>query len=558
MGASFTAQQLAELRKSSGQDGTQRLLTKAEQTMQQLWARVLEVEAESIGPEDNFFQLGGDSITAMKLVGEARKAGLQLTLAEIFRHAQLGTFANRCVQAVNESVDKITAPFSLLSPATKDAMFSATRPFYLVGDMNSIVDVLPVTYTQKYFIKKGIQNPREAFNYFSIGLEAALDTQRLKDSCRALLEHFPILRTHFCEWKRELYQVIPRQYNVPLKVFDVDGVLVDESHAIRMRDIDHIRPLGLPTSLILVRHTSGASRLIVRLSHAQYDGVSLPVMLKSFASLYQQESLRPNLDFSRYLAYMQERHTASAHYWRQLLNGSQITRIASKLVPKMRNDTTIETIRLEKVISAPKLPTGLTTGLLVSCAWAIVLSHISGNVDVVYGLVVTGRNSNLPGITEMLAPCVNFVPVRAQMSSTNSSAQLLHSLQDQFISLGESDSMGLGDIVQHCTDWPAGSEFESIVQHQNIDEQPQFQFSGENTKLEWFENPFAVPNRFSILSHPRGDGLAITIGGNTGMMTGESAQILMNMICDTISRLSGDLGTPIGSCKSSLPECTWG
>jgi len=59
---------------------------------------------------------------------------------------------------------------------------------------------------------------------------------------------------------------------------------------------------------------------------------------------------------------------------------------------------------------------------LISSAWAIVLSHISGEEDVVYGLVVAGRNSNLPSITDLMGPCLNFIPVRAQPNSTKTSA----------------------------------------------------------------------------------------------------------------------------------------
>ncbi|KAE8823751.1 hypothetical protein PTNB85_09876 [Pyrenophora teres f. teres] len=66
MGASFTAQQLAEMRTSS-QGPKRQPSTEAEQTMQQLWAQVLNIERDSIGLDDSFFRLGGDSIAAMKL-----------------------------------------------------------------------------------------------------------------------------------------------------------------------------------------------------------------------------------------------------------------------------------------------------------------------------------------------------------------------------------------------------------------------------------------------------------------------------------------------------------
>ena len=44
------------------------------------------------------------------------------------------------------------------------------------------------------------------------------------------------------------------------------------------------------------------------------------------------------------------------------------------------------------------------TALLVSSAWAMVLFYITGEEDVVYGQVVTGRNSDILGIAEMVSP----------------------------------------------------------------------------------------------------------------------------------------------------------
>ncbi|EFQ92914.1 hypothetical protein PTT_09891 [Pyrenophora teres f. teres 0-1] len=88
IGASFTAQQLAETQTSS-QGPKRQPSTEAEQTMQQLWARVLGIDADIIGLDDSFFRLGGDSIAAMKLVGSARRTGLPLSVADIFRYPKL-------------------------------------------------------------------------------------------------------------------------------------------------------------------------------------------------------------------------------------------------------------------------------------------------------------------------------------------------------------------------------------------------------------------------------------------------------------------------------------
>ncbi|KFY29655.1 hypothetical protein V494_08572 [Pseudogymnoascus sp. VKM F-4513 (FW-928)] len=87
-GSAFSVQQLAESR-TTEQSLKQQPASKAEQCMQAIWADVLNINASNIGLDDSFFHLGGDSIAAMRVVAEARKAGLCVAVADVFRHRQL-------------------------------------------------------------------------------------------------------------------------------------------------------------------------------------------------------------------------------------------------------------------------------------------------------------------------------------------------------------------------------------------------------------------------------------------------------------------------------------
>ncbi|KAM6484704.1 hypothetical protein HDV62DRAFT_404496 [Trichoderma sp. SZMC 28011] len=60
--------------------------TEAERQLQSIWAKVLAIEPSTVGLDDNFFLLGGSSIAAMKVSGEARKNGIELRIADIFGH----------------------------------------------------------------------------------------------------------------------------------------------------------------------------------------------------------------------------------------------------------------------------------------------------------------------------------------------------------------------------------------------------------------------------------------------------------------------------------------
>jgi aryl carrier-like protein len=60
-----------------------------EKKMQTIWADVLGIAAETIGLDDNFFQLGGDSIAVLKVVERARQVGIELAVLDIFHHPSL-------------------------------------------------------------------------------------------------------------------------------------------------------------------------------------------------------------------------------------------------------------------------------------------------------------------------------------------------------------------------------------------------------------------------------------------------------------------------------------
>ncbi|KAF2471468.1 uncharacterized protein BDR25DRAFT_368329 [Lindgomyces ingoldianus] len=530
----------------------QQELSMAQSTMQQLWARVLGIEPHRIGLNDSFFRLGGDSIAAMKLVGEAHQEGIHLTVADVFRRPNLEHLVCAGQALVSRTTEPIP-PFSLISPDVKHAIFSGTISTNTGAQSQTIIDILPVTYAQKVYITQGIDLPRIAFNYFYIDIGPQLDVDLLRQSCRKLVDHFPILRTQFAYFQGQWWQIVLQNLELPFSTFDVDRPLPEESHAIYMRDTNQVDPLGLPTSFMLVRNRSKENRLIVRLSHAQYDGVCFPMILRTLASIYEQKPLLPAIGFPTYLAHARNQQILSGRYWRELLQGSHLTRATARLRPETPEGAIPRTISVEKSIYAPSLPGHLTMASLVSSAWAMVLSSITGEEDIVYGHVVAGRNSDIPNITEIVGPCLNIIPVRAFTLLTRTSEELIHSVQEQYVSLGQSDSMGWDDIIRQCTDWPAGSTFDSVIQYQNIAIDPEINIAGATSRVQSFNSPFGVSPHLSILSEPQGNRLKIMVTGNTHIMAAEMALPLLNMLAETIIQLSANLQAPLGSYKPSLP-----
>lgn len=75
-----------------------------------LWSDLLDMVEDSIDQDDSFFQLGGDSIIAMRLVGAAREEGLSMTVADVFKNPTFADMARvrhipYLVQRTRSSID---------------------------------------------------------------------------------------------------------------------------------------------------------------------------------------------------------------------------------------------------------------------------------------------------------------------------------------------------------------------------------------------------------------------------------------------------------------------
>ena len=89
--------------------------------LREVWAAVLEISVEEIGDDDSFLQIGGDSITAIQLVGAAREAGISLTVAQIIAEPHLRKMAATATEILDEgqTVFQVDA-FSLLPAADRE------------------------------------------------------------------------------------------------------------------------------------------------------------------------------------------------------------------------------------------------------------------------------------------------------------------------------------------------------------------------------------------------------------------------------------------------------
>jgi len=66
-------------------------VNEVERVIAAIWSEVLGVSR--VGAQDNFFDLGGDSVMSLQFVAQAKKAGLKLTSKQVFEHQTVEALA---------------------------------------------------------------------------------------------------------------------------------------------------------------------------------------------------------------------------------------------------------------------------------------------------------------------------------------------------------------------------------------------------------------------------------------------------------------------------------
>ncbi|KFY17806.1 hypothetical protein V492_00362, partial [Pseudogymnoascus sp. VKM F-4246] len=125
--------------------------TPNERTLHQLLQQVLKLSPGTIGMDDSFFYLGGDSIMAMKLVGMIRKAGVALTVADVFNHPKLSDIARVMCYTAESSVT-IVGPFALLDSEEAQEAICRVAMKQCGVERGHIEDIYPCTALQEGFI----------------------------------------------------------------------------------------------------------------------------------------------------------------------------------------------------------------------------------------------------------------------------------------------------------------------------------------------------------------------------------------------------------------------
>lgn len=491
--------------------------SRRQRRLRSLWSRVLGVAEEEIGLYDNFFLLGGDSIAAMKLVSEARAEGIKLTVMLMFQKRCLHDMASAMEEggaATATREAESTPPFSLLDGVTDgtaaDLVETVIRPQLANPDWQ-VADVLPTRPLQQVAVDGTTHMPRFSMRYELVYFDDPVDKARLARACDELASRNEILRTVFVEHKGHGLAVVIEELFASFAEYIIDSDVDDFSRQLCRLDVLTSMPLGSSfVKWFLVQSPgTGRSCLVFRLSHAQYDEMCLPILLKQLSALYQDAPVPASVPFSSYVGHVLRRNMpASIPYWRRLLAGSSMTILKPDVSVKQRNHFAVQ-----KTIDISSRPRDVTAATLPTAAWALCLARRLCLRDVVFGEVVSGRNVDFPNADAVTGPCWQYAPVRVRFADGWTALDLLAHVEQQHVESSAHEGLSLGEIAARCTDWDAATTpawFDSVV-HQDVAHLATLPFAAVAARTETLY-PHEEPLReWKVQAFVHGDALTLEI-----------------------------------------------
>jgi amino acid adenylation domain-containing protein len=388
--------------------------TATEEILAGIWRDLLGVE--SAGVEDRFFDLGGHSLMATRLVSRVRDAfGAELPLRAVFEAPALGDLAARI-----ESERGTARPAPPLRPASRDQApplsFSQERLWFLDQlDPGSPVYNIPA----------------------ALRLSGGLDVRALERSFQEVVRRHEALRTTFPVLDGQPVQRVAPALDLSLPEVDLSA-LPEEARAAEMRRIaagEGARPFDLWTGPLLrvlaLRLKAGEHACLLTLHHIVGDAWSFDVLVREVGALYTaflagEPSPLPELalqyaDFAVWQRGWLQGDVLEAEmaWWRQELAGAPT-------VLELPSDRPRPAARTARGGSIPvALPAGVpgllqevcrregvTPFMALLASFQALLRRMTGLDDLLVGTPVAGRaRTELEGLIGFF---VNTLPLRGR------------------------------------------------------------------------------------------------------------------------------------------------
>ncbi|NDK73459.1 amino acid adenylation domain-containing protein [Rhodococcus qingshengii] len=389
---------------------------------------------DRVGADDGFFELGGNSLLATRVVARINaEHGISIDMRNFF--------------------DAPTA--AELAVFIDEAKISEDRKAHVPLITRERPELVPLSLAQQRMWFLNRFEPESAVDHIPVALRlsGALDVDALQGALEDLIERHEILRTVYPEVDGVGYQ---RLVDIAAVVPNLTPIRVDES-AIVERVTDFVTPgfdvtTEVPIRAALFQFAADEFVLVFVVHHISGDGFSMGPLTKDIVSSYVSRTqgishdLAPlPVQFADFALWQREvlgseddpdsLITRQVDYWRHALAGipDQLDLPSDRPRPRVASNRgaghtfTIEP-DLHQALNRIALDNNASLFMVLHSAVAILLARLSGTSDIAIGTPVAGRGDQ--ALDDLIGMFVNTLVLRTDVDVNMSFIDLIARVRD--------------------------------------------------------------------------------------------------------------------------------
>ena len=370
--------------------------TETEKRLASIWSQLLGIE--SIGLNDNFFDLGGHSLKATILVSKIHKEfEIKLSLEQIFDRPTikgLAQYINNVDKSLYQGIKKVDS-----------------QEYYSTSSAQ-----------KRMYMLQQLEPESTSYNLpGAIEITGNLDIKRLNQVLDKLIQRHESFRTTFEIVEDELVQKIGENISFQLEIYQGEDVKQIIKDFIRPFDLDK-GPLfraGLVT-------LDDDHLFLIDMHHIIADGVSAKIFIDEFIKLYAGQELSPlriqYKDFSHWQnqLFTSKEMAEEREFWLDTFSDRvPVLNLPTDYPRGKDTDFSGDTYRFDigadifRGLESLKGETGTTLYMILLAAYNIFLARYSGEDDIVVGTPVACREH--PDLEQIIGMFVNTLPIRNQL-----------------------------------------------------------------------------------------------------------------------------------------------
>ncbi len=315
-----------------------------------------------------------------------------------------------------------------------------------------------------------------------------LNVEFLLQSWKAVLKNHTILRTAFYYDKFNVpVQCVYKEVTLPFGQLDYRHMNAHEQSVAMKAYEESEREKGFDFKeaplmrIALIRLGEDRYWMLWTYHHIILDGWSLPILMEEFLSTYKLLVLGQNLElcpldrFEDYIRYIERKDEADQKaYWKNYLKEVEAPTLLPFIessVDRNRGAGEYKSAYLEIEAATTDLIKDyaqshhITVNTLVQGVWSYLLHSYTGASDVVFGVTVSGRPDDLPGVEHGVGLYINPLPLHAKIAKDQTINDWLQTIQKEQVSSRQFQNTPLSK-VQEWSDLE-GDLFDCLLTFEN-------------------------------------------------------------------------------------------